>query len=324
MKKNINNIIKILIIFIFVFAFFTQQVMAASSSSVLKKLKYDNWYEFVIAYYNDGKYKTSIIKDKELTSGEIKIVTDELKKLIKECDTQANLGQACVYESKVSKYKGGLGDNGWTIIRNMASAVKENVGSLQTEVTESDSELKKKNATEIHDWLRENNGAVNQLSDDVKKEWLKNDKLSDDDKAVIKGEKKMTSTQDAVENAKESSSSGSDSIYQLPSKDETGSSSSSLDDMIGDADSFLNKGDSEHITTSSLQEFSNTFYNILLTIGIIAAVIAGMVIGIKFMMGGAEEKANIKEILIPYVVGCAVVFGSFAIWKLAVTILSQI
>ena len=110
----------------------------------------------------------------------------------------------------------------------------------------------------------------------------------------------------------------------MPSKDETGSSSSSLDDMIGDADSFLNKGDSEHITTNSLQEFSNTFYNILLTIGIIAAVIAGMVIGIKFMMGGAEEKANIKEILIPYVVGCAVVFGSFAIWKLAVTILSQI
>ena len=136
-------------------------------------------------------------------------------------------------------------------------------------------------------------------------------------------EKKQQEDYSQIEK-EQSGNSGSNSIYKLPSKDETGSSSSSLDDMIGDADSFLNKGDSEHITTSSLQEFSNTFYNILLTIGIIAAVIAGMVIGIKFMMGGAEEKANIKEILIPYVVGCAVVFGSFAIWKLAVTILSQI
>lgn len=136
-------------------------------------------------------------------------------------------------------------------------------------------------------------------------------------------EKKQQEDYSQIEK-EQSGNSVSNSIYQLPSKDETGSSSSSLDDMIGDADSFLNKGDSEHITTSSLQEFSNTFYNILLTIGIIAAVIAGMVIGIKFMMGGAEEKANIKEILIPYVVGCAVVFGSFAIWKLAVTILSQI
>ena len=136
-------------------------------------------------------------------------------------------------------------------------------------------------------------------------------------------EKKQQEDYSQIEK-EQSGNSGSNSIYKLPSKDETGSSSSSLDDMIGDADSFLNKGDSEHITTNSLQEFSNTFYNILLTIGIIAAVIAGMVIGIKFMMGGAEEKANIKEILIPYVVGCAVVFGSFAIWKLAVTILSQI
>ena len=39
------------------------------------------------------------------------------------------------------------------------------------------------------------------------------------------------------------------------------------------------------------------------------------------MVGGAEEKANIKEVLVPYVVGCIVIFGAFAIWKLIVTIL---
>ena len=36
-----------------------------------------------------------------------------------------------------------------------------------------------------------------------------------------------------------------------------------------------------------------------------------------------EEKANIKEVLVPYVVGCIVIFGAFAIWKLIVTILGN-
>ena len=40
------------------------------------------------------------------------------------------------------------------------------------------------------------------------------------------------------------------------------------------------------------------------------------------MMSGAEGKAQIKELLVPYIVGCIVVFGAFAIWKLLVTILS--
>ena len=52
------------------------------------------------------------------------------------------------------------------------------------------------------------------------------------------------------------------------------------------------------------------------------AVIIGMVIGIQFMTASVEEKAKIKESLVPYVVGCVVVFGAFGIWKLAVTVLS--
>ena len=111
-------------------------------------------------------------------------------------------------------------------------------------------------------------------------------------------------------------------IYKYPSK-KGGTAAGSLDDMIGDADKFLNSSAEPAIKSSALQDFSNKFYNIFLTIGIIVAVIVGMVLGIKFMVGGAEEKANIKEVLVPYVVGCIVIFGAFAIWKLVVTILSN-
>ena len=46
--------------------------------------------------------------------------------------------------------------------------------------------------------------------------------------------------------------------------------------------------------------------------------------GIKFIIGSLEEKAEIKAMLIPYVVGCIVVFGAFGIWKLVMETLSAI
>ena len=34
----------------------------------------------------------------------------------------------------------------------------------------------------------------------------------------------------------------------------------------------------------------------------------------------ADEKAKVKESLMPFVAGCVVVFGAFTIWKVAVNI----
>ena len=95
-----------------------------------------------------------------------------------------------------------------------------------------------------------------------------------------------------------------------------------IDDVISDSDSFVNLGTDEKVTTSNLQAFSRNIYNILLTLGIAVAVISGIII--KYMLGTAEEKADIKGLLIPYIVGCVIIFGSFAIWKLVVTILQGV
>ena len=42
------------------------------------------------------------------------------------------------------------------------------------------------------------------------------------------------------------------------------------------------------------------------------------------MTAGIEQQAQIKQALIPYVVGCVVVFGAFGIWKIAIEILKNI
>ena len=113
-----------------------------------------------------------------------------------------------------------------------------------------------------------------------------------------------------------------DTIYtSQPEKESNENAGESLDDVINDANSFVNKGQTLDSVNSNLQEFSNTIYNILLAIGVSVAVIVGAFIGVKLMASNIETKVEAKQLLIPYVVGCVVVFGGFGIWKLVVTIL---
>ena len=39
-------------------------------------------------------------------------------------------------------------------------------------------------------------------------------------------------------------------------------------------------------------------------ISIVVSVITLMIIGLKYIIGSAEEKANYKETMIPYIIGC--------------------
>ena len=111
-----------------------------------------------------------------------------------------------------------------------------------------------------------------------------------------------------------------DTIYtSQPHNTGTGNSGESIDDVIKDADKFVGLGETQY--KDNLDEFSNTIYNILLAIGVSVAVIVGAFIGVKLMASNIETKVEAKQLLIPYVVGCVVVFGGFGIWKLVVTIL---
>lgn len=49
---------------------------------------------------------------------------------------------------------------------------------------------------------------------------------------------------------------------------------------------------------------------ILQTTGIVISVLILIVLGIKYMMGSAEEKAEYKKTMIPYLVGAALIFGA--------------
>lgn len=76
--------------------------------------------------------------------------------------------------------------------------------------------------------------------------------------------------------------------------------------------------------TDNLSEGSEDLYFFLLAIATVIAVIVGAILGLRYMTAGIEEKVQVKESLFPYLISCVVVFGSLGIWKLVVTIMSEL
>lgn len=101
------------------------------------------------------------------------------------------------------------------------------------------------------------------------------------------------------------------------------------DEIFGDADDFIEQGEKQlrdegGINEGELINTTNFLYNGLLAVGIVVAVAVGSVLGIKYMLGSVEEKAEYKQTLLAYLISCIVVFGAFGIWKVVINILSGV
>ncbi len=100
---------------------------------------------------------------------------------------------------------------------------------------------------------------------------------------------------------------------------------SSLGDVISGGKSFIDSSSGNvEIDTSKLQDTSNSVYNILLMISFIVVAVVGIILGMKYMMAGVDEKADVKKSLVIFLIGCIVVYGSFGIWKVIVTALNTL
>jgi len=70
----------------------------------------------------------------------------------------------------------------------------------------------------------------------------------------------------------------------------------------------------DQITGESTEELNLDFMDKLTdaisTIGIFISVGAMMIIGIRYLVGSVEEKANYKKSMMPYIIGCFILFGA--------------
>ena len=76
--------------------------------------------------------------------------------------------------------------------------------------------------------------------------------------------------------------------------------------------------------TDKITTLGNQIITILTIVGTVASVIVLIVLGLKYMMGSAEEKAEYKKTMMPYVIGAALVFAASAIAGILYNFLSNV
>lgn len=76
--------------------------------------------------------------------------------------------------------------------------------------------------------------------------------------------------------------------------------------------------------TEKITTLGNQIITILTIIGTVASVVVLIVLGLKYMMGSAEEKAEYKKTMLPYVIGAALVFAASAIAGILYNFLSNV
>ena len=89
------------------------------------------------------------------------------------------------------------------------------------------------------------------------------------------------------------------------------------DDMLAKANSVGNE--------DNIYDGFNSIAGILTFIGVFAAAIIGIALGIRFMFAAsAEQKADIKKSMMPWVTGTAIILGALIIWNLSIDIIQDI
>ena len=65
-----------------------------------------------------------------------------------------------------------------------------------------------------------------------------------------------------------------------------------------------------NVGSDTIETAGKRIVAILQTVGVVLSVVVLIIIGIKYMMGSAEEKAEYKKTFMPYIIGAALIFAA--------------
>ena len=82
------------------------------------------------------------------------------------------------------------------------------------------------------------------------------------------------------------------------------------DDVLNRLEDKTNKA---VVETEQIETTAGKVIKIMQTIGIIVGVAVLVILGIKYMMGSAEEKAEYKKTFIPLIIGAIVLISAFSL-----------
>lgn len=100
---------------------------------------------------------------------------------------------------------------------------------------------------------------------------------------------------------------------------------SSFNSINEKAKGFIKNGsEQEKISQSKIEQDMLPLARILMGIAVLVLLSVGAILGVKYMISGADEKANIKEKLIWYVISAVLIFGAVAIFNIVINVLNKI
>lgn len=82
-------------------------------------------------------------------------------------------------------------------------------------------------------------------------------------------------------------------------------------DNIKDNDTSVGGG-------TEIATIGSYIYSAITSVGIVLAVVVVAILGVKYMLGSADERAEYKKSMMPYLIGALLVFGASAIAKAVV------
>lgn len=65
--------------------------------------------------------------------------------------------------------------------------------------------------------------------------------------------------------------------------------------------------------TSDLAKAGNSLVSVITSVGVVISVITLAILGVKYMLGSVEERAEYKKTLMPYFIGATLVFSASTI-----------
>lgn len=81
---------------------------------------------------------------------------------------------------------------------------------------------------------------------------------------------------------------------------------------IEDPNSFK-PGPIQEADANIITERANSIVGVLVTVGVVIAAVTLTILGIKYMMGSVEERAEYKKSMIPYLIGSILLFATSTI-----------
>ena len=78
---------------------------------------------------------------------------------------------------------------------------------------------------------------------------------------------------------------------------------------IDNPDYYNPSGSGVDIGASQIKDKANIIIGVIKNIGIVVSVLTLVVLGIKYMLGSLEEKAEYKKTMIPYLIGAFMIFA---------------